>query len=82
MGFPESDSNKYKILKHGRKLVLDHWIVFFTHYEIGSLYQRQGKFQDALRHYQLVLSGKPTEADLHKIVRSLVFSRLVCVRER
>ncbi|CED85534.1 S-adenosylmethionine decarboxylase [Phaffia rhodozyma] len=54
------------VLDNGRKLVLDHWIVFFTHYEIGGIYDRQGRIDEALQHYNLVLSGKHAEADLNK----------------
>ncbi|GAA5901953.1 hypothetical protein JCM5296_006311 [Sporobolomyces johnsonii] len=49
------------VLKHGRDIYHDHHLVWFTHYELGRLFDAQGQWAKAREQYELVLSGKHLE---------------------
>ncbi|EPQ25627.1 uncharacterized protein PFL1_06807 [Pseudozyma flocculosa PF-1] len=49
------------VLEHGAKLRLDHWLVYFAHYELGRLYAGMGRTADAKEQLNLVLSQKTLE---------------------
>ncbi|KDQ49454.1 hypothetical protein JAAARDRAFT_42869 [Jaapia argillacea MUCL 33604] len=49
------------VLSNGTKIELDHYLVYFTHYELGRLLACKGDKEGARKHFELVLSGKPLE---------------------
>ncbi|KAF8801787.1 hypothetical protein BYT27DRAFT_7197766 [Phlegmacium glaucopus] len=49
-------------LEHGSGIELDHYLIYYTHYELGRLLACQGKTESAEHEFELVLSGKPLEA--------------------
>lgn len=49
------------VLEHGHQLKLDHWLVYFAHYELGRLYAGTGRDADAKEQLNLVLSQKTLE---------------------
>lgn len=49
------------VLEHGHKLKLDHWLVYFAHYELGRLYASRGEVSRAKEQFNLVLSQKNLE---------------------
>ncbi|KAK0546420.1 hypothetical protein OC846_004652 [Tilletia horrida] len=49
------------VLSNGSKIMLDHWLVYFSHYEMGRLFAGQGKIEQAKEQFNLVLSAKPLE---------------------
>ncbi|KAG8757111.1 hypothetical protein FRC14_002373 [Serendipita sp. 396] len=53
------------VLNNGPKIVYDHHIVYWTHYELGRLEARIGNKEEAKRHIELVLSGKVLEVNWH-----------------
>ncbi|KAI0071516.1 hypothetical protein K474DRAFT_1630434 [Panus rudis PR-1116 ss-1] len=51
------------VFTHGTKIELDHFIVYFAHFELGRLLARRGDKQSARTHIELVVSGKPLEVN-------------------
>ncbi|TDL14779.1 hypothetical protein BD410DRAFT_796945 [Rickenella mellea] len=51
------------VLTNSDKIALDHYLIYHTHYEIGRLHACLGNQAKAREHLELVLSGKPLEAD-------------------
>jgi len=49
------------VLSNGSKIMLDHWLIYFSHYEIGRLYAGQGQTEKAKEQFNLILSGKILE---------------------
>lgn len=49
------------VFKHGPKIELDHYLVYYAHFEYGRLLARSGKMDEARTHFDLVLSGKAVE---------------------
>ncbi|SNX83318.1 uncharacterized protein MEPE_02025 [Melanopsichium pennsylvanicum] len=49
------------VLEHGHQLKLDHWLVYFAHYELGRLYAGTGRINEAKEQLNLVLSQKTLE---------------------
>ncbi|GAC76535.1 40S ribosomal protein S7 [Moesziomyces antarcticus T-34] len=49
------------VLEHGHQLKLDHWLVYFAHYELGRLYAGTGRDAEAKEQLNLVLSQKTLE---------------------
>ncbi|CBQ71793.1 conserved hypothetical protein [Sporisorium reilianum SRZ2] len=49
------------VLEHGHQLKLDHWLVYFAHYELGRLYAGTGRISEAKEQLNLVLSQKVLE---------------------
>ncbi|KAN0063269.1 hypothetical protein ACQY0O_004433 [Thecaphora frezii] len=49
------------VLDHGDKIKLDHWLVYFAHYELGRLYAGMGRTLEAKEQLNLVLSQKTLE---------------------
>lgn len=64
---PEDEANEQAmlsfktVLEHGHKISTDHYIIYFSHYELGRLYGNMGQRSDAKRELELVLSGKMLE---------------------
>ncbi|KAH8108397.1 hypothetical protein DFH11DRAFT_1634250 [Phellopilus nigrolimitatus] len=52
-----------KVIEHGTKIKLDHYILYHAHYEIGRLWFCMGNVEKAQHHIDLVLSGKALELD-------------------
>jgi len=50
-----------EVFKHGTKIELDHFLVYFTHFEYGRLLACTGDKERARSHFEIVLSGKPLE---------------------
>ncbi|KAI5118785.1 hypothetical protein M0805_005015 [Coniferiporia weirii] len=50
-------------IKHSAKIELDHYILYHAHYELGRLCLCTGDAEGARRNLDLILSGKPLEAD-------------------
>jgi len=51
------------VFTNGPKIELDHYLVYYSHYELGRLLECQGDHDGARRHHELVLSGKPLEVN-------------------
>ncbi|GAA6058492.1 hypothetical protein JCM10212_006931 [Sporobolomyces blumeae] len=49
------------VLKHGRDLSHDHHLVWFTHYELGRLFDSKQEWAKAREQFELVMSGKNLE---------------------
>ncbi|SPO23054.1 uncharacterized protein UTRI_01732 [Ustilago trichophora] len=49
------------VLEHGHQLKLEHWLVYFAHYELGRLYAGVGRIGEAKEQLNLVLSQKTLE---------------------
>lgn len=49
------------VLEHGHLLKLDHWLVYFAHYELGRLYAGTRRIDEAKEQLNLVLSQKNLE---------------------
>ncbi|TCD63844.1 hypothetical protein EIP91_004886 [Steccherinum ochraceum] len=49
------------VFKHGTKIELDHFLVYFAHFELGRLLACMGDKDKARFHLDLVASGKPLE---------------------
>jgi len=52
-----------RVLDNGHKIELDHHLVYYAHYELGRLHACMGQRDEARKHFDLVLSGKPLEAN-------------------
>ncbi|KAI6104952.1 hypothetical protein EDD16DRAFT_242267 [Pisolithus croceorrhizus] len=51
------------VFEHGPKIELDHYLVYYAHFEYGRLLARSGKKDEARTHFDLVLSGKTAEVN-------------------
>ncbi|KAJ9104235.1 hypothetical protein QFC19_004052 [Naganishia cerealis] len=51
------------LLEHAIDIQLDHWIIYFTHYEMGRLYSQMGDNESAKHELELVMSGKTLEVN-------------------
>ncbi|KAG1895793.1 uncharacterized protein F5891DRAFT_1056964 [Suillus fuscotomentosus] len=51
------------VFEHGPDIELDHYIVYYAHFEYGRLLARSGDKDGARTHFNLVLSGKPLEVN-------------------
>ncbi|TFK53849.1 hypothetical protein OE88DRAFT_1654178 [Heliocybe sulcata] len=51
------------VFEHGPKIELDHYLVFYSHYEFGRLLFCAGDKAGAKHQFELVLSGKPLEVN-------------------
>ncbi|KAH8831470.1 hypothetical protein DL96DRAFT_1587977 [Flagelloscypha sp. PMI_526] len=49
------------VFENGKKIELDHQIVYMSHFEIGRIYACRGDTDMAKKEFDLVLSGKPLE---------------------
>ncbi|GHJ86750.1 hypothetical protein NliqN6_3152 [Naganishia liquefaciens] len=49
------------VLQHSIDIQLDHWIIYFTHFEMGRLYSQMGDNDSAKHQLELVMSGKTLE---------------------
>lgn len=49
------------VLEHGHKISTDHYIIYFSHYELGRLHGNMGNRSEAKKELELVLSGKMLE---------------------
>ncbi|KAM0755093.1 hypothetical protein T439DRAFT_309959 [Meredithblackwellia eburnea MCA 4105] len=46
------------VLKHAKDIVHDNHLVWFTHYELGRLYEAKGEWAKAKEQFEMVMSGK------------------------
>lgn len=51
------------VFEHGPNIELDHYIVYFAHFEYGRLLARAGNKDGARTQFDLVMSGKPLEVN-------------------
>ncbi|KAG2113971.1 hypothetical protein DEU56DRAFT_749051, partial [Suillus clintonianus] len=51
------------VFEHGPDVELDHYIVYFAHFEYGRLLARSGDKDGARTQFNLVMSGKPLEVN-------------------
>ncbi|KAG1773235.1 hypothetical protein EV702DRAFT_976206 [Suillus placidus] len=51
------------VFEHGPNIELDHYIVYFAHFEYGRLLARSGNKDGARTQFDLVMSGKPLEVN-------------------
>ncbi|KDE04974.1 hypothetical protein MVLG_04622 [Microbotryum lychnidis-dioicae p1A1 Lamole] len=68
------------VLKHGRDLQHDHHLVWFTHYELGRLYDSMGQFSKAREHFEKVMSGKNLELSLKKTKGKVSLQNMAVLR--
>jgi len=47
-----------RVLDAAQKIEVDHYLVYYTHYELGRLYACTGDVEEARRHLDIILSGK------------------------
>ncbi|KZT51274.1 hypothetical protein CALCODRAFT_503722 [Calocera cornea HHB12733] len=52
-----------EVLDNGAKIELDHYIVYYTHYDLGRLHANIGNIPEAKRQLEMVMSGKPLEVN-------------------
>jgi hypothetical protein len=45
------------VQEHGRKIALDHFIPFYTRYEVGCTLERMGRYEEAVKEFEMVLHG-------------------------
>ncbi|KAI0351117.1 hypothetical protein OH77DRAFT_1430135 [Trametes cingulata] len=51
------------VFEQGPKIVYDHYLVYYAHYEYARLLACKGEKEQARMHLELVLSGKPLEVN-------------------
>ncbi|EPQ57674.1 hypothetical protein GLOTRDRAFT_74595 [Gloeophyllum trabeum ATCC 11539] len=51
------------VFANGQKIEYDHWLVYYSHYELGRLMLCAGDKAGARTQFELVLSGKPLEVN-------------------
>ncbi|KZO92430.1 hypothetical protein CALVIDRAFT_546961 [Calocera viscosa TUFC12733] len=51
------------VLDNGLRIELDHYIVYYAHYDLGRLHACHGNLPEAKRHLELVMSGKTLEVN-------------------
>jgi tetratricopeptide (TPR) repeat protein len=49
------------VLENGHRITTDHYIIYFSHYELGRLHADMGEYGEAKKELDLVLSGKMLE---------------------
>ncbi|KAJ9096328.1 hypothetical protein QFC21_005148 [Naganishia friedmannii] len=59
----EAMSSFKHLLEHAIDIQLDHWIIYFTHFEMGRLYSQMGDNESARNEFELVMSGKTLEVN-------------------
>ncbi|KAI9457359.1 hypothetical protein HD554DRAFT_2142813 [Boletus coccyginus] len=52
-----------EVFENGPKIELDHYIVYYAHFEYGRLLARSGDKEGAKVQFDMVLSGKPLEVN-------------------
>ncbi|KAI5480892.1 outer membrane protein, IML2, mitochondrial/Tetratricopeptide repeat protein 39 [Pseudohyphozyma bogoriensis] len=68
------------VLKHGKDLVLDHFIVWFAHYELGRLYESREEYTKSVEQYNLIMSGKIPELGAKKKSGKVTMQNAVILR--
>ncbi|KAG1873955.1 hypothetical protein F4604DRAFT_1582539 [Suillus subluteus] len=67
--FSSEDARTYSerafraVFEHGPSIELDHYIVYYAHFEYGRLLARSGNKDGARTQFDLVMSGKPLEVN-------------------
>ncbi|KAL4062826.1 hypothetical protein V8B97DRAFT_1877313 [Scleroderma yunnanense] len=51
------------VFEHGPKIELDHYLVYYSHFEYGQLLASSGRKDEARKHFDMVLSGKSLETN-------------------
>ncbi|KAL0953074.1 hypothetical protein HGRIS_007274 [Hohenbuehelia grisea] len=46
------------VFEHASKIDLDHYLVYYAHYELGRVLACNGDEEGAIKHFDLILSGK------------------------
>lgn len=46
------------VLAQSKHITLDHWIPYYTHFELARLYSHSNRQEEAKHHLGLILSGK------------------------
>ncbi|KAF8313293.1 uncharacterized protein EI90DRAFT_594246 [Cantharellus anzutake] len=46
-----------KVIENGAGIEIDHWIVYYAHYELGRLYACIGDIKEAQKHLEMIHSG-------------------------
>ncbi|GAA5922814.1 uncharacterized protein JCM15063_003433 [Sporobolomyces koalae] len=54
------------VLKHGKDISHDHHLIWFTHYELGRLFDSKGEWSKAREQFEIVMSGKGMEFSTKK----------------
>ncbi|GAA6018293.1 hypothetical protein JCM11491_005144 [Sporobolomyces phaffii] len=54
------------VLKHGKDISHDHHLIWFTHYELGRLFESKGEWSKAREQFEIVMSGKSLEVSTKK----------------
>ncbi|KAF8837528.1 hypothetical protein BDN67DRAFT_1013812 [Paxillus ammoniavirescens] len=52
-----------EVFEHGPKIELDHYIVYYAHFEYGRLLARSGNKEGASSQFAMLLSGEPLEVN-------------------
>ncbi|KAI6022958.1 outer membrane protein Iml2/Tetratricopeptide repeat protein 39 [Pisolithus microcarpus] len=63
VAYPRAELAFKAVFEHGPKIELDHYLVYYAHFEYGRLLARSGKKDEARTHFDLVLSGKVAEVN-------------------
>ncbi|KAG1754133.1 hypothetical protein EDD22DRAFT_1001005 [Suillus occidentalis] len=53
----------HAVFEHGPNIELDHYVVYYAHFEYGRLLAQSGNKDGAKTQFNLVLSGKPLEVN-------------------
>ena len=54
----EAEASLQYVASRGAELEYDHYLAYFAHYELGRLYLSAGRFDEARRMLEVVMSGK------------------------
>jgi len=61
-GIPDAEKRAFEsfqiVLDNASKIEVDHYVVYYAHYELGLLYARSGDKTQSRHHLETVLSGK------------------------
>ncbi|KAG8215539.1 hypothetical protein J3R82DRAFT_9198 [Butyriboletus roseoflavus] len=59
----KAESAFEEVFENGPRIELDHYIVYYAHFEYGRLLARSGDKEGAKAQFDMVLSGKPLEVN-------------------
>ncbi|GAA5877339.1 hypothetical protein JCM16303_006247 [Sporobolomyces ruberrimus] len=54
------------VLKHGKDISHDHHLIWFTHYELGRLFESKREWSKSREQFEIVMSGKSLEVSTKK----------------
>ncbi|KIY49684.1 hypothetical protein FISHEDRAFT_40551 [Fistulina hepatica ATCC 64428] len=68
------------VFEYGPRVELDHYIIYYSHYEYGRLLACMGDIEGAREHFEKVLSGKPLEVNAAGLQKKYSLQNALMVR--